>query len=94
MAHPVRYRRVGDTEWHRGDGINVSRAGILFSPTTALSVTTRVEVYFTLPGRIPGEQEVSVHCECRVVRVDQVTMHGVVAAAAIDTYQLQRLPAG
>jgi hypothetical protein len=49
---PLRYRREGEGEgaWRRGETINISESGLLFSSDEVLEVDDRLEVTFQTSG--------------------------------------------
>jgi PilZ domain-containing protein len=61
----LRYRSLGEREWHEGLTENISRSGVLIRTTHILELDTAVEMTFTLPaGRVAPE----IRCEGRIVR--------------------------
>jgi hypothetical protein len=61
----LRYRPVGQGEWHEGLTENISRSGVLFRSADILDVDTPVEMSFTLPA---GPVAPVIQCEGRIVR--------------------------
>ena len=61
----LRYRCVGDPEWHEGLTENISRSGVLFRTTHIFDIDTPLEMSFTLPA---GRVAPAVNCQGRVVR--------------------------
>jgi hypothetical protein len=47
---PVRFRRVGSTEWLMGETINLSETGLLFTSDVLFEVDTRLEITFQTSG--------------------------------------------
>lgn len=47
---PIRYRRLGQEEWHSGETINISESGLLFSSNELLEVESRLEITFQTLG--------------------------------------------
>jgi hypothetical protein len=47
---PLRYRIEGQEEWSRGETLNLSETGVLFSSDKMLEVNTRVEITFQTNG--------------------------------------------
>jgi hypothetical protein len=85
---PLRYRSVGETEWHEARTENISRVGVLFRTTDALDVDTQVEMTFVLP--MPPSQPAIV-CRGRVVRTVLPDRQGRVGlAATISAYRFVR----
>ncbi len=50
VAMPLRYRRVGEQDWHEGVAENISQSGVLFRGDRALSEEEVIEINFTLRG--------------------------------------------
>ena len=85
---PLRYRSVGDPEWHEARTENISRVGVLFRTTDPLDVDTQVEMTFVLP--MPPSQPAIV-CRGRVVRTVLPDRQGRVGlAATISAYRFVR----
>ena len=49
MRTPVRYRLVGDSEWHEGQTENISRSGVLFRVERASEPSAPIEMRLVLP---------------------------------------------
>jgi len=64
----VRYRRVGDPQWHEGKTENISRSGVLFRAEDSVQVDTDIEIRLALPVAAPGRGRPEVSCRGRVVR--------------------------
>lgn len=47
---PLRYRPEGQEEWSRGETVNLSESGILFSSESMLEVDTKLEITFQTSG--------------------------------------------
>ena len=62
---PLRYRSLGEREWHEAQTENISRSGILFRGPFILDLDTPVEMTFTLKA---GSVASAVRCRGRVVR--------------------------
>jgi hypothetical protein len=84
----VRYRRVGDPQWHEGKTENISRSGVLFRAEDSMQVDTDLEIRLELPVAAPGSARPEVSCRGRVVRTiapsDNEPWPG--SAIAIDNY--------
>ena len=65
---PVRYRRNGDTHWHRGTTENLSVNGVLLRASRNLQPEFRLTLRFVLPPDLAGRVTVQVQCEGQVVR--------------------------
>jgi hypothetical protein len=64
----VRYRRVGDRQWHEGKTENISRSGVLFRARECVEIDQSVELRLELPVAAPGGDCPEVSCRGRVVR--------------------------
>jgi hypothetical protein len=84
----VRYRRVGDPQWHEGKTENISHSGVLFRAEDSMQVDTDLEIRLELPAAAPGSARPEVSCRGRVVRTiapsDNEPWPG--SAIAIDNY--------
>lgn len=47
---PMRFRVEGQEGWSRGDTLNLSESGLLFSSDTLLEVDTRLEITYQTSG--------------------------------------------
>ena len=47
---PLRYRLEGKKDWSPGEGINISKSGLLFSSNEMLEVAARLEIIFQASG--------------------------------------------
>ena len=47
---PLRYRIEGQEDWSKGETVNLSESGILFSSESLLEVDTRLEITFQTTG--------------------------------------------
>lgn len=47
---PLRYRIEGQEEWSKGETLNLSETGILFSSESLLEIDTRLEITFQTTG--------------------------------------------
>lgn len=47
---PLRYRLEGQEEWSRGETVNYSESGILFSSEAMLEIDARLEITFQTSG--------------------------------------------
>jgi PilZ domain len=43
---PLRYRLEGQTDWSKGEAINMSESGLLFSSDELLEIDTKVQITF------------------------------------------------
>jgi DNA-binding response OmpR family regulator len=65
---PLRYRRLGETQWHVGTTENISRSGLLFRGDDVLQPNSQVEINLVLPTEIAGLSGTEVVCRGEVVR--------------------------
>jgi hypothetical protein len=64
----VRYRKVEDREWRRGETENISHSGVLLRTADAIDVDTIVELRVNLTMTNPDNEAAEVSCLGRVVR--------------------------
>jgi hypothetical protein len=70
VAMPLKYRRVGEADWHDGMAENISQSGLFFRADRALSEAEVIEINFTLRG--PGTPDCqSRPCTAIVIRKDR-----------------------
>ena len=65
---PLRYRRLGETQWHVGTTENISRSGLLFQADDVLQPNSVLEINLVLPAEIAGLSGTEVVCRGEVVR--------------------------
>jgi CheY-like chemotaxis protein len=65
---PLRYRRLGEQQWHVGTTENISRSGLLFAGDELLQPNSQLEINLVLPAEIAGLSETEVVCRGEVVR--------------------------
>lgn len=65
---PLRYRRIGETQWHAGTTENISRSGLLFQADDVLQPNALLEINLVLPAEIAGLSGTEVVCRGEVVR--------------------------
>jgi CheY-like chemotaxis protein len=65
---PLRYRRLGEKEWHVGTTENISRSGMLFEADELLQPAAQLEINLVLPSEIAGLSATEVVCRGEVVR--------------------------
>ncbi len=91
---PLRYRRLGETQWHAGTTENISRSGMLFRADDVLQPNSQLEINLVLPTEIAGLSGTEVVCRGEVVRtVDRQgdTMSPALAARILQ-YHFQHGP--
>ena len=64
---PLRYRAIGETEWHEGRTQNISHTGVRFWADQLMEVHTPVELSFEMPAEIAGERGAEVVCKGEIV---------------------------
>jgi len=65
---PLRYRRLGEKDWHEGTTENISRSGMLFKAEELLQPSAQLEINLVLPAEIAGLSATEVVCRGEVVR--------------------------
>ncbi len=91
---PLRYRRLGESQWHVGTTENISRSGLLFQADDALQPNAQLEINLVLPQEIAGLSGTEVVCRGEVVRTEQRqgdTMSPALAARILQ-YHFQHGP--
>jgi PAS domain S-box-containing protein len=91
---PLRYRRLGETDWHEGTTENISRSGMLFQADELLQPSSQLEINLVLPQEIAGLSETEVVCRGEVVRTVEHVGNGLspALAARILQYHFQHGP--
>jgi PAS domain S-box-containing protein len=84
---PLRYRRLGENNWHQGKTENISRSGMLFQAEEALQPSAVLEINLVLPQEIAGLSETEVVCRGEVVRTVQPNGGTVTPALAARILQ-------
>jgi CheY-like chemotaxis protein len=91
---PLRYRRLGEKEWHVGETENISRSGMLFQADEMLQPSAQLEINLVLPAEIAGLSATEVVCRGEVVRTVEHkgdSMHPALAARILQ-YHFQHGP--
>ena len=91
---PLRYRRLGETQWHVGTTENISRSGMLFHTDDVLQPNSQLEINLVLPAEIAGLTGTEVVCRGEVVRTIERKGESVspALAARILQYHFQHGP--
>ena len=91
---PLRYRRLGEKDWHEGKTENISRSGMLFEADEMLQPSAQVEINLVLPAEIAGLSSTEVVCRGEVVRAIQsgTETPNPALAARILQYHFQHGP--
>jgi len=95
---PLRYRRLGESQWHEGKTENISRSGMLFQADLqgddALQPHSQLEINLVLPAEIAGLSATEVVCRGEVVRTIEPhagTLNPALAARILQ-YHFQHGP--
>jgi PilZ domain len=72
----VRYRTRGTRDWQAGELENISTTGLLFRTGQPLYLDTTIEMQFSLPIELSGENAAEVFCRGSVVRSTESEMRG------------------
>ena len=91
---PLRYRRLGENQWHAGTTRNISRSGMLFQGDEMLQPAAQLEINLVLPAELAGLSETEVVCRGEVVRTiaREGTALNPSLAARILQYHFQHGP--
>jgi len=91
---PLRYRRLGEKQWHEGKTENISRSGMLFQADEALQPSSQLEINLVLPAEIAGLSATEVVCRGEVVRTVEPEGQALspALAARILQYHFQHGP--
>ncbi|MGH9529120.1 MAG: ATP-binding protein [Terriglobales bacterium] len=65
---PLKYRPLGEQNWHSGTTENISRSGMLFRAEEVISPNVQLEINLVLPREIAGLSEAEVVCRGEIVR--------------------------
>jgi PAS domain S-box-containing protein len=65
---PLRYRQLGEQNWHEGKTENISRSGMLFQAEGMVQPSAQLEINLVLPAEIAGLSATEVVCRGEVVR--------------------------
>ena len=84
---PLRYRRLGENDWHVGTTENISRSGMLFQADEPLQPNAQLEINLVLPQEIAGLSATEVVCRGEVVRT--VEQNGSTLTPALAARILQ-----
>jgi hypothetical protein len=71
----ARYRGEPCAGWHDAKVVNVSRSGVLFSASGVIAAGTLAELHIIISraGVHATTATVSIHCRCRIVRIERTT---------------------
>jgi len=88
----VRYRRVDDAEWRRGETENISHTGVLMRVEDPIEIDTLVELRLPLARGLKGSQSAEVCCRGRVVRTVAPSEHSGRPGSAVAIEHYDFLP--
>ena len=91
---PLKYRRLGEKQWHDGTTENISRSGMLFQANETIQPSSQVEINLVLPAEIAGLSGTEVVCRGEVVRTIESRGNALspALAARILQYHFQHGP--
>jgi PAS domain S-box-containing protein len=84
---PLKYRMLGENDWHVGTTENISRSGMLFRAPESVSPNTQLEINLVLPAEIAGLAAAEVVCRGEVVRTiegESSSVHPALAAKILQ----------
>src|SRR6202044_2648667 len=84
---PLRYRQLGEQNWHEGKTENISRSGMLFQAEEMVQTSAQLEINLVLPAEIAGLSATEVVCRGEVVR--SVEANGSTLSPALAARILQ-----
>ena len=84
---PLRYRRLGEKDWHDGKTQNISRSGMLFEAEELLQPSIVLEINLVLPAEIAGLSPTEVVCRGEIVRSEKAVSDAVSPALAARILQ-------
>ena len=84
---PLKYRPLGEQDWHSGTTENISRSGMLFRAEELISPNVQLEINLVLPREIAGLSDAEVVCRGEIVRAverSESTMSPAIAAKILQ----------
>jgi PAS domain S-box-containing protein len=84
---PLKYRPLGEQDWHSGTTENISRSGMLFRAEGLISPNVQLEINLVLPREIAGLSDAEVVCRGEIVRAvegSEPTMSPAIAAKILQ----------
>ncbi len=87
----MQYREGGESAWHEGMTINISRSGVLFRSDRAVEPRKVLEMRIAFPPEFTGDSDTSVLCWGPIVRHHQLSseQEKPAMAATIFHYRFQ-----
>jgi hypothetical protein len=86
----LRYRTVGDGEWHKGTTVNISESGVLFQTEQGVPANGKIEMRFSLSTGVLGEPAAQVTCRGEIARAISEPGSGMALAARITKFHFGR----
>ena len=84
---PLKYRPLGEQDWHSGTTENISRSGMLFRAEELISPNVQLEINLVLPREIAGLSAAEVVCRGEIVRSVEGTEPTMTPAIAAKILQ-------
>lgn len=84
---PLKYRPIGEEDWHSGTTENISRSGMLFRAEGLISPNVQLEINLVLPREIAGLSDAEVVCRGEIVRAVEGTNPAMSPAIAAKILQ-------
>ena len=69
----MQYREGGDSAWHEGTTINISRSGVLFKSDRAIEPRKVLEMRIAFPPEFTGDTDTGVLCWGPIVRQQPIS---------------------
>lgn len=94
---PVSFQLTGSGEWQEGTCKNISRSGLMFVTTAAVTGGQILELKLAMPKELAGSKLSEVTCAAEVVRVSSTPRKGeepevLQVACSINGYQFEGRP--
>ena len=84
---PMKYRQLGENDWHTGTTENISRTGVLFRAEERISPAAQLEINLVLPVEVAGLSPAEVVCRGEVVRAVEGKQTATMPALAAKILQ-------
>ena len=93
MTLPIRVQPHGKTKSElKAQTRDVSYRGLYFLADDTFDVNSEIDFVITLPEQVRQSGDVNIHCQGRIVRVEQNGNGHVGVAAKIDRYEFVPAP--
>lgn len=91
IVAPLHYRERGETAWHEGTTINISRSGVLFHCDEDKEPQAVLQMRIAFPPELTGSGETHVVCWGPIVRKESPRCHEIqhTIAASIFRYRFE-----